>query len=98
MTRELKTYPPTWDGDLLLVCRKCQKKLRGDARYEALAKLKKTVKRLNKTHPDAELHVIGVPCMDLCPKNAVTICLPVTNPNGLSILREEAEVAALYER
>ena len=40
-------------------------------RLSVLAKLKKTIKQHNKAHPDQALEVIGVGCMDLCPKNGV---------------------------
>lgn len=105
MANSLKSYPPTWDGDLLLACRKCQKKLKGEPGMEALAKLKKTIKRHNKQQQQSSetssrsvrrLHVIGVPCLDLCPKGAVTICLPAKQPAALSILRKEHEIDALY--
>ncbi|MGC2660357.1 MAG: hypothetical protein WA324_20585 [Bryobacteraceae bacterium] len=98
MPNSIKSYPPTWQGDLLLACRKCQKKLKGEPRLRALAKLKKTIKRHNKQHPGAPLHLISVPCMDLCPKGAVTICLPATRPAMLSLLRNEGEVDELYRR
>jgi len=62
---------------------KCQKKLKGGG--NDLAKLKKTVNRRNKTYPDKKLTVIGVSCMDLCPKSGVTVCDP-EKPGSLSIL------------
>src|SRR3954453_14953726 len=98
MPGNLKSYPPTWEGDLLLACRKCQKKLKHDSALRPLAKLRKTIKRRNKTHPGAPLHLISVPCMDLCPKKAVTICLPSTRPATLSILRSESDIDEIYPR
>jgi predicted metal-binding protein len=98
MPHQLKSYPPTWKGDLLLACRKCQNKLKGEASMRELVKLKKTIKRQNKENPDNRLHLIGVPCMDLCPKGAVTICLPAKKPTTLSLLRSEGDVEKLYPR
>jgi len=69
MAKESKTYPGPWHGQPILACRKCQKKLKGEADLRAMAKLKKTMKRHNKEHPDRALHVVNVPCMDLCPKD-----------------------------
>jgi hypothetical protein len=60
-----KTSPARWNGQVLLACRKCQKKLQGDRHLRSLAKLKKTVKRHNRERPEQPLHVINVPCMDL---------------------------------
>jgi hypothetical protein len=56
-----------------------------------LAKLKKTVKRLNKQHPDQSLQVINVGCMDLYPKDGVTVC-DVRDPSRLRILRNEEDI------
>lgn len=94
MRRSSKSYPPTWEGDLVLACRKCQRKLKGTPGMRALAKLKKTVKRHNKEHPEASLHAINVPCMDLCPKNGVTVCIPGP-PTRLVVLRDEAGIEQL---
>jgi predicted metal-binding protein len=91
----LKSYPATWKGHLVLACQKCQKKLKGNDELAALAKLKKSVKRHNKRHPDAPIHLVRVPCMDLCPKDAVTVVLP-QQPGRLSILRSEADIDQLY--
>ena len=95
MTSGLKSYPASWEGELVLACRKCQKKLKADHGLRALSKLKKTVKRHNKGHPDRLLHVMNVPCMDLCPKNAVTVCCPGRDSKRLSVLREEKDVHSL---
>ena len=65
----------------------------------ALARLKKTIKRHNKQQrPVIALHLISVPCMDLCPKGAVTICLPASQPAKLSIIRKEEDIDELYRR
>jgi hypothetical protein len=96
MAIQLKSFAPPWEGQLLLACRKCQKKLKGAPDLRALAKLKKTIKRLNKEHPDQPLHLLNVPCMDVCPKGGVTICDPSEHPAQLSILRTEAEVESLF--
>jgi len=98
MANSLKSYPPTWEGDLLLACRKCQKKLRGEPGMRPLARLKKTIKRHNKQNPLVALHLISVPCMNLCPKGAVTICLPASQPATLSIIRTEGDIDELYRR
>ena len=98
MANSIKCYPPTWEGELLLACRNCQKKLKGEPGMGVLAKLKKTIKRCNKEHPDSVLHIISVPCMELCPKGAVTICLAGTRPTMLSVLRNVGEIDELYRR
>ena len=82
-------------GSCSLACRKCQKKLKGDARLAALAKIKKLIKRRNKEHPDKALHVLNVACMDLCPKSGVTICNPAEVPNRLLIVRCEEDLETI---
>ena len=95
MPHSLKSYPPTWKGDLLLACRKCQKKLKGEPGVRALVKLKRTIQRRSQDHLGTGLHVIQVPCMDLCPKGGVTVCWPAT-PARLAVLRQERDIEKLY--
>jgi hypothetical protein len=64
----------------------------------ALAKLKKTIKRQNKMHPHAALHLIDLPCMDMCPKGAVTVCLPRSIQAPLLLIRSEDEIEQLYSK
>lgn len=97
MATDLKKYPASWTGQLILACRKCQKKLKRDPDLSSLAKLKKSVKRYNKEHPDKLLHIINVPCMDLCPKDGVTVCCPARDAAGLSILRSGKELQQLCD-
>jgi hypothetical protein len=54
-------------------------------------------KRLNKEHPNTVLHVINVPCMDLCPSNVVTVCNPFHFPHRLSILHSKQDIYALLQ-
>ena len=89
----LKTHPPTWAGELLLACRKCQKKLKHEDR--GLSRLKKTVKRRNKGSPGRELRVVNVPCMDVCPKGGVTVCLLERSPVRLAVLRDVGDLERL---
>src|ERR1700754_2466625 len=89
MAQEFKSYPAPWNGQLILACRKCQKKLKKDDDLEALANLKKTVKRRNRKSRQELLHVINVGCMDLCPGGGVTVCAPAQDTDRLLILRSE---------
>ena len=97
MGSALKSYSARWGGELILACRKCQKKLKDSGHLRALAKLKKTVKQHNKQHPERQLHVINVPCMDLCPKDGVTVCRPERDSNRLSILRSLNDIERLRD-
>ena len=94
MKGNVRSYQLPWEGQLILACRKCQKKMKGNSDLRPLARLKKTIRRYNKEHPDGKLHVINVPCMDLCPKDGVTICNPVCH--GLMILRNAEDIARLH--
>jgi hypothetical protein len=98
MEPDFKTYPAPWTGQLILACRKCQKKLKASKDLQALAKLKKTVKRHNRKHPERALHLIQIPCTGLCPKNGITVCNPTQNPDQLLILRSEDDVKLLQCR
>jgi len=96
MADKFKSYTAPWQGQLILACRKCQKKLKGNPDLRALAKLKKTVKRHNNQHPEKMFHVINVPCMSMCPKDGVTIFNPAQQPVGLSVLRGLEDIEGIY--
>lgn len=92
MGSAVKTYRPTWEGELVLACRKCQKKLKHKPGKRSLAKLKKTLQRAHAGATGRQLHVINVPCMDLCPKGGVTICAASHTPHQLSIIYSEQDL------
>jgi hypothetical protein len=98
MHSEFKSYPAPWEGRLILACRKCQKKLKGDMNLHSLAKLRRAIKERNRRHPELQLHILNTPCMDLCPKSGVTICDPREFPGRLFILRSENDIDELYFR
>src|SRR3569833_2884377 len=93
MANTQKTNPTPWTGENILASRKCQKKLKGYGAQQGLAKLKKAVKRYNREH-SSKLHEINVPCMDLCPKEGVTVCCP-RRGSSLVILRNEEDFQLL---
>jgi predicted metal-binding protein len=96
MPIELKPYRANWSGQVVLACRKCQKKLKKDGQPLDGVGLKKAVGAANKRHRGGELHVIQVPCMDLCPKDGVTVCLPSASSEQLFIVRNGEDLDRLY--
>ena len=95
MQSEFKTYPAPWQGQLILACRKCQKKLKSNKHLEALARLKKTIKRHNRKHPETQLHLVPTACTDFCPKDGVTACSPALGSERLFILRSKDDIERL---
>ena len=96
MPKILKLYPAPWDGQLLLACRKCQKKLKREKRLLKLTKIKKAVKDLNRRRPAEKMHALNIPCMGLCPKNGVTVCVPSRGCGHLFILQSESDLERLH--
>jgi hypothetical protein len=95
----LRIYPSRFTGPVLLVCRKCEKKLKKSG---IPLKVKKSLKQLARQ--DANPHpiqIIYTGCMDLCPKGAATACPPSqlthTSPN-LVTLRTQHYIANLYKQ
>ena len=87
----LKSYSFPWQGQILLACGKCQRKLRKSGDPSGLGKLKKTLK---KSRPG--IFVIRTPCLDVCPKGAVTVCTGEQAARGeFSILQNEHDLDAL---
>ena len=93
---KIRSYRAPWKGQLLLVCRKCQRKLKHQGQKNRLAKgLKKQAR-----HDDVgtRLHVIQVPCFKMCPKGGVTVCTQAQLALGeCSIVRTKQDVEALLE-
>ena len=96
----LRDYPAPWKGELLLVCRKCQKKLKHNGQSSGIAKLSKALKKRARHDEHAPaLHVLQVPCMKMCPKGGVTVCTQRQLGRGeCSIVRSGADVDALYQQ
>jgi predicted metal-binding protein len=92
-----RTYPAPWKGQLVLVCRKCQNKLKHGGKKNGLAKLKKALKKRGRQDEDAlRLHVVDVSCLKLCPKGGVTVCTQQQlKDEECSIMRTSADVKAL---
>jgi predicted metal-binding protein len=94
---EVRSYPAPWKGQLLLVCRKCQRKLKHSGKKNGLAKLAKGLKKRARHDEDGpKLHVIQVPCLKMCPKGGVTVCTQGQLARGeCSIVRTAKDVEAL---
>jgi hypothetical protein len=96
----VRRFAPTWKGELVLACKKCQRKLRKHHGDPALARIRRWFRARGKRDPlGPAAFVINVPCMKLCPKNAVTL-FPVrqlaADPPGISMARSEADLERLY--
>lgn len=96
----LRSYRGPWKGQLLLVCRKCEKKLKGKKKPGGLAKLKKALKeRALQDGSGIRFHVIGVSCLDVCPKGGVTVCTQKQLGQGqFCILNTDADISTLIEQ
>jgi predicted metal-binding protein len=94
---EVRSYRAPWKGQLVLVCRKCQGKLKHSGKKSGLAKLAKSLKkRSRRDESGLKLHVIQVPCLKMCPKGAVTVCTQGQLARGeCSIVRTAEDVEAL---
>ena len=98
MSEEIvKSYRAPWKGQLVLVCRKCQRKLKHSGRKNGIAKLAKELKKRARRDEDGpRLHVIQVPCLKMCPKGGVTVCTQNQLARGeCSIVRTIEDMEAL---
>jgi len=88
--------------DVVLVCRKCSKKLDGGFGPDGDKTLKKALKTYLKGPKPAkgrkaELAVIETACFDICPKNAV-IAVNAANPKALLIVPAGADLFEVKAR
>lgn len=76
MSRPIKRVPAGWT-DVVLVCRKCSKRLGGDGfgrdGGERLAKALRRALDLPKDARKGTVGVIETGCLDVCPKGAVVM-------------------------
>jgi predicted metal-binding protein len=71
----IRELPAKWD-DVILVCRKCSKKLHGGFGENQDVRLEKLLRRASKNKGKGKkraVKVLQVSCLDVCPKNAVTV-------------------------
>jgi predicted metal-binding protein len=94
----LKSYLAPWEGQIILVCQKCQKKIRHSGKKNKLGKLAKDLKkRCRREQNGPRFHVIEVSCLKVCPKGGVTVCPQnLIARNEFSIVRSAADINALF--
>jgi predicted metal-binding protein len=95
---QLRSYPAPWQGELVLVCTKCTKKLK--RRKDGGLNVRKWLKKRSKKSGNGlELRVIGVNCVKMCPKDGITIATQKQlgrEPAEVSIVYSEGDLEALY--
>jgi hypothetical protein len=97
---KLRSYSGPWKGELVLVCRKCQKKLKHRGGNKKLTKIGKTLdKRARRHDRHLEISAVDVSCLKMCPKDGVTVCTgPQLGRRECSVLRSLGDVDALIDR
>ena len=94
---EMTAVGTQWD-DVLLVCRKCSKKIKGgfgpDGRDALSGTLKKELRRAGLR---SAVLVRDTKCLGLCPKNAVTV-LAGRTPEMMLAVPAGADPAAIVSR
>jgi len=85
--------------DVVLVCKKCSKKLDGGFGPDGDKTLKKALRKYMKAPKGrkAELAVIETGCFDVCPRNAV-IAVNAANPKALLIVPAGADLLEVKAR
>jgi hypothetical protein len=82
----LRSYPGPWKGELVLVCQKCQKKMRHKDGNKKLAKIGKTLRKRAMRDHNLEVSAKNVSCLKMCPKGGVTAC------TGSQLARHECAI------
>ena len=95
----IKTAKTQW-RDVVLVCKKCSKKLDGGGfGPDGDKSLKKALRKYLKAGKGqkAELAVVETACFDICPKNAV-VAVNAANPKALLIVPAGADLFEVKAR
>jgi len=88
--------------EVVLVCRKCSKKLGGGFGEDGDEKLAKALRKSAKAAGGgkgrkARLAVVEVDCFDVCPKNAV-VAVRASNPGDWVVVPRGTSTRAVVER
>lgn len=94
----VKTASTNW-RQVILVCRKCSKKLDGGFGPDGDRSLKKALRKYLKAGKGkkAELVVKETDCFDICPKRAV-VAVNISNPKALLIVPAGADLFEVKAR
>ena len=85
-------------SEVVLVCRKCSKKLDGGFGDDGDQRLAKALRKsLGGKGRKARVGVIEVGCFDICPKNAV-VTVRASNPGDWVVVPRGAATAAVTQR
>lgn len=97
-SRPIKSAPTRWT-EVILVCRKCSKKLDGGFGPDGDRTLKKALKKYLKPGKGrkAALVVKETDCFDVCPKHAV-VAVNAANPKALLIVPAGADLFQVKAR
>lgn len=89
------TAVPTLWQDIVLVCRKCSKKLDGGFGPDGDDSLGQALKHhLRETGQRRTIRVIETKCLSLCPRNAVTV-LRASNPGAMLAVPAGTDIGTL---
>lgn len=96
--RPVKTARTEW-RQVVLVCRKCQKKLKGGFGPDGDRPLKKALRKYLKAGKGkrAELAIKETDCFDVCPKGAV-VAVNAAEPKALLIVPAGADLFEVKAR
>ena len=97
MPNPILASPTPWE-QVILVCRKCSKKLQGGFGPDGKDTLPRALKQeLRNTGRRRSVRVIETKCLGLCPKGAVTV-LPGDQPGAMLAVPGGTAAAALLAR
>ena len=93
MPPSITTKPTAWT-DIILVCRKCSKKLNGGFGPNGDDTLPRVLKQGLRATGRRGARVIETKCLGLCPKGAVTV-LPTRTPGTMLAVPKGADPAVI---
>jgi predicted metal-binding protein len=97
--KPIKGVKADWN-EVVLVCRKCSKKLDGGFGADGDQKLAKVLRKAigaKGRGREASVAVIEVDCLDVCPKNAV-VAVRASAPRVWAVIPRGASIAAVVAK
>lgn len=96
MSKPIRPVPRPW-RDLILVCRKCTKRLDGGFGTDGREKLRRALRAELRAAGRRDIRVVAVDCLGVCPKHAVSV-VRASQPGEVLVVSAGTNPADLLER
>ncbi|MEO9188815.1 MAG: hypothetical protein ABI224_02260 [Acetobacteraceae bacterium] len=96
MAASIRSVPRPW-RDIVLVCRKCTKRLDGGFGTDGRSKLRRVLRGALRGAGRRDIRVLSVGCLGVCPKRAVSVVW-ASRPGAVLVVPAGTDPANIVHR